>query len=131
MAEIKPNHICKNRNCNKGSDGGRNHYYACNHCDKSFNWRSVACSFDCYQEYMKQVLDERFKNVIVDTSPERTDMSKVELSEMLQRPAEEILAATKEELSEYIQENENSDIAEIIDNINRDIKKKSTSRIKK
>ncbi len=80
---------------------------------------------------MKQVLDERSKNVIVDTSPERTDMSKPELSEMLQRPAEEILAETKIELSKYIQENENSDIAEIVDDINKDIKKKSASRIRK
>lgn len=131
MAEIKPNHICKNKNCNKGSDGGRNHYYACNHCDKSFNWRSVACSFECYQEYMKQVLNERSKNISVDITPERTDLTKTELSELLSRLSDEILAETKKELSDYMEDKEISDIPEVIDQINQDIKKKSTSKTKK
>lgn len=43
----KPNHICKNPNCNA-------EYYACDACDKSMglNWHTLACSVDCFKEYM-------------------------------------------------------------------------------
>ena len=62
MAEIKANHICKNPECKK-------EYYACNYCDKSKNWRSVACSFTCYQKYMDLVIAERSKGKIVEVKP--------------------------------------------------------------
>ena len=54
MSEMKPNHICKNPECKKA-------YYACNFCDKNQNWRSVACSFACYQKYTDLVIAERSK----------------------------------------------------------------------
>lgn len=49
----KPNHICKNPKCEK-------EYYACDECDShtSLNWRSVACSIECFKEYIK-LIDER------------------------------------------------------------------------
>lgn len=44
------NHIC--RNC--GFE-----YYACPDCDKRSTWKSVACSFECYQKYVDDVLESR------------------------------------------------------------------------
>ena len=71
MAEIKANHICKNPECRK-------HYYACDYCGRSLNWRSVACSFACYQKYMDLVIAERSKGKDVEVKPERTDMTEQE-----------------------------------------------------
>lgn len=53
----KPNHICKNPNCNT-------EYYACDACDKlmGLHWRSVACSVGCFKEYMN-LLDKKEDNV--------------------------------------------------------------------
>lgn len=50
----KPNHICKNPKCNT-------EYYTCDACDKTsgLNWRSVACSVDCFKEYMKLLEQEQ------------------------------------------------------------------------
>ena len=61
MADFKPNHICKNPKCKK-------HYYACDYCSRTLNWRSVACSFSCYQEYMDLVIAERSKGKVVEVT---------------------------------------------------------------
>ena len=133
MSEMKPNHICKNPNCTKGADGGRKHYYACNYCDKSFNWRSIACSFECYQAYMNAVIEERSKNKKVDIVPERTDMTETEVKELLNKPTEVVLEETKEQLKDYISEDGSADFAKIVDEINTEIdnKKTTTTRGKK
>lgn len=122
MSEIKPNHICKNVNCNKGADGGKKHYYACDYCDRTFNWKSVACSKECYQEYMKQVIDARALNKRVNNLPERTDKTENEVQEILAAPVEEVLSKTKEDLKDYIA-NEDSDITEIVEDINQNFDK--------
>lgn len=124
MAEIKANHICKNPECKK-------EYYACNYCDKSKNWRSVACSFSCYQKYMDLVIAERSKGKTIEVKPKRTDMTEMEVDVLLDMPTEIVLEETKEELSEYTDIDGNVDFAKTVDEINRELNKKTTTRSKK
>lgn len=124
MAEIKPNHICRNPECKKV-------YYACNYCDKSQNWRSVACSFACYQKYMDLVIAERSKGKIVEVKPERTDMTEKQVDELLDAPVETVLEETKAELLDFADIDGNVDFAKAVDEINRELDKKTTARSKK
>ena len=124
MAEIKPNHICRNPEC-------KNAYYACNYCDKSQNWRSVACSFACYQKYMDLVIAERSKGKTVEVKPERTDMTEKEVDALLDAPVETVLEETKAELSDFADIDGNVDFAKAVDEINRELDKKTTTRSKK
>lgn len=52
----KWNHICMNKNCHLGEDGGPKKYYACNSCikGKPAYWKEFCCSIECFQEFMKQ-----------------------------------------------------------------------------
>ena len=124
MSEIKPNHICKNPECRKN-------YYACNYCSRTLNWRSVACSFACYQKYTDLVIAERSKGKTVDVKPERTDMTEKEVDELLKRPIEEVLEETKEELKEFADIDGNVNFAKAVDEINKELEKKTTTRSKK
>ena len=124
MSEIKANHICKNPECRK-------HYYACNFCDKNNNWKSVACSFACYQKYMDLVIEERSKGKIVEVKPERTDMTEKEVDELLEKPIEDVIEETKVELAEFADINGDVDFAKAVDEINRELDKKTTTRSKK
>ena len=124
MSEIKPNHICKNPECRKA-------YYACNFCDKNKNWRSVACSFACYQKYTDLVIAERSKGKAVEVKPERTDMTEKEVNELLERPIEEVIEETKEELKDFADIDGNVNFAKAVDEINRELDKKTTTRSKK
>ena len=124
MSEIKPNHICKNPECRKK-------YYACNFCDKNRTWRSVACSFECYQKYTDLVIAERSKGKTVEVKPERTDMTEKEVDELLKRPVEEVLEETKEELKDFADIDGNVNFAKAVDEINRELDKKTTTRSKK
>ena len=117
----KTNHICKNKNCPNGVNGEPKHYYACNYCDRTNQWRSVACCPECYDEYIKQVVDARSKNKSVDTLPDRTDMTKQEVQELMERPVDEVAAEVKNDLKEYI--DEGLSVAEAIDEINNEIEK--------
>ena len=83
MAEIKANHICKNPECRK-------EYYACDYCTNTLSWRSVACSFECFQKYTDLVIAERSKGKIVNVVPERIDMNENEVLELMNRPTEEV-----------------------------------------
>lgn len=122
MSERKPNHICKNSNCHRGVDGGRKHYYACDYCDRIENWRSVACSFECWTEYQKQVLDARSKNHTINLLPERSDKSNSEIKELMEKPVQDVLDETKDELNDYLTEDATStDIANAVDKINNQI----------
>lgn len=125
MSEIKLNHICKNPNCNKGFDGKRKLYYACNYCDKTNNWRSIACSFECYQEYMNIVLKERNKSKRINVYPERTDMSEKELFKLLNTPTKVVLEETKEQLKNYIDTKEFDSFSKIVDQINTSVDTKA------
>ena len=125
MTEMKPNHICKNPECKK-------HYYACNFCDKNKNWRSVACSFACYQKYMDLVIAERSKGKNIEVKPERTDMTEQEVSVLMESPIEEVIEQTKEDLKEFADIDGNVDFAKAVDEINEELdKKKTTTRFKK
>ena len=124
MSEIKPNHICKNPECRKK-------YFACSFCDKNQNWCSVACSFECYQKYTDLVIAERSKGKTIEVKPERTDMTEKEVDELLKRPIEEVLEETKEELKEFADIDGNVNFAKAVDEINKELEKKTTTRSKK
>ena len=124
MSEIKPNHICKNPECRKN-------YYACNYCSRTLNWRSVACSFECYQKYTDLVIAERSKGKTIEVKPERTDMTEKEVDELLERPIEEVIEETKEELKDFADIDGNVNFAKAVDEINKELDKKTTTRSKK
>ena len=124
MSEIKPNHICKNPECRKK-------YYACNFCDKNRTWRSVACSFECYQKYTDLVIAERSKGKTVEVKPERTDMTEKEVDELMERPIEEVFEETKEELKDFADIDGNVNFAKAVDKINKELDKKTTTRSRK
>lgn len=119
MAEKKTNHICKNKNCPNGVNGEPKHYYACNYCDRTNQWRSVACSPECYDEYIKQVLDARSKNMKVNTLPERTDMTQEEVQKLMEKPVEEVKEEVVADLSDYT--DNGLTISEAIEVINEEI----------
>ena len=142
---MEPNTYCKYSGCTRGKDGGRAHYYSCLICGKKENWRSVACCEEHYQLYVEEVLAARAKNRTVDTTPDRSDMSKQEYKEKVaERSMNEVIEETKEEMTsagygEYLEEN---GLAETIEKINEDInnnvgtkiptrKMKTRSRVKK
>ena len=125
MSEIKPNHICKNPECRK-------HFYACDYCTRTLNWRSVACSFACYQKYMDLVIAERSKGKIIEIKPERTDMTEQELTLLMEAPIEEVIEKTKEDLKDFADINGNVDFAKAVDEINRELNtEKSTTHLRK
>ena len=124
MSEMKPNHICKNPECRKK-------YYACKFCDKNRTWRSVACSFECYQKYTDLVIAERSKGKTVEVKPERTDMTEKEVDELMERPIEEVFEETKEELKDFADIDGNVNFAKAVDEINKELDKKTTTHSRK
>lgn len=132
MAIKQPNTICKNRNCTKGTDGGRKHYYACRYCTHSENWRSMACNWECYLEYQAQVIEARSNNESVDTVPERTDMTREEVIALINdTPSEQVVAETEIELAAEIEENPVMGFGEIVDAINEEMDTANLKRSKK
>lgn len=121
MALKQPNTLCKNVNCTKGVDGGRKHYYACAWCAHSENWRSVACSWDCYLEFQQQLIEARNHNKPVDTLPERTDMTPVEVEQLIAADDDVVRAATEIELADEIEENPSYGFDMIVDQINEEL----------
>lgn len=126
MTITKTNHICKNINCPHGENGEPKHYYACNYCDRTNQWRSVACCPECYDEYIKQVIEARSKNEAVNLLPVRTDKTEAEVKELLNKPEKVVLEETKEELKEYLTDGQS--IAEAIDAINADLNSNKTDK---
>ena len=120
MAETKkPNTIC--RNCKK-------EYYSCYHCVKSQNWRSIACCVECRDAYFEKILISRGEVVV----PQRTDMIEDEVVELItETPIEEVIEKTQEELSDYIEENPDLTLTEVVEKVNEDIKKSSKKNKKK
>lgn len=121
MAELKPNHICKNPNCTKNPDGGRKHYYACPSCDHSQNWRSVACSWECFIEYQDAVIAARSKGKTISTLPERTDMTEMEIKELMESSSGDIIMKTKKELQDYVDTDGTINISEAVEEVNQKI----------
>ena len=129
----KPNHICKNINCKKGKDENGNpcqkHYYACDYCDRINNYKSLACSWECYVEYMEQILDARGTKQTFDTLyPNRTDMSQSDLYRLYNTPIEEIKKKTEEDLKPYL--DKGLEITEAVEEINKEIDKEETKKNK-
>lgn len=118
MALKKPNTVCKNRDCTKGENGGRKHYYACRYCTHTENWRAMACSWECYMEYQAQLIEARSKNEPVDLIPERTDMTRDEVVELISLPTEQVVEETLEELADELEEHPTMGFDEIVDSIN-------------
>lgn len=114
MAEMKPNHICKNPNCRK-------HYYACDLCDRNHSYKSVACSIECFKIYTDLVLEAREKGLKVDKLPERTDMSKSEIETLMKAPIKEVTEKTKKDLEKYADNVSASSLSELVTDINKTI----------
>ena len=114
MAEMKPNHICKNPNCRK-------HYYACDLCDRNHSYKSVACSIECFKIYTDLVLEAREKGLKVDKLPERTDMSKSEVENLMKAPIKEVTEKTKKDLEKYADNVSAISLSELVTDINKTI----------
>jgi len=122
MALKQPNTICKNRNCHNGEDGGRKHYYSCLYCARTENWRSVACSWDCYLAYQEQVAEARRKDEPVNLLPERTDMTKDQVETMIhEMSVDEVMEQTLLELAEEIEANPDMGFGELVDLVNEQL----------
>lgn len=126
---VKPNHICKYSGCTLGDDGGRKHYYACDYCDRTETWRSMACCVEHYELYIREVLEARAANKAVNTMPERTDKTEKEVREILNQDENQALESAKEELKDYMSGGET--IAQAIEKVNSDIDKKSRRKRRK
>lgn len=57
----KPNMIC--RVCGK-------EYYCCGDSRKANSWKTMACSEDCFKEYMKRIDEARNSKPVVETVAE-------------------------------------------------------------
>ena len=121
MALKKPNTLCKNVNCTKGENGGRKHYYSCRFCVRDKNWRSMACSWECFMEYNDQVMKARTGGIVVDMLADRTDMSKDEVKVLMETPVEQVVEQTEFELATEIEENPSKGFDEIVDKINAEL----------
>ena len=122
MAMKKPNTVCKNRDCHKGSDGGRRHYFVCRYCTHTENWRAVACCWECYMAYQAQLIAARSNHEPVDLLPERTDMTREEVHALIfDTPVEQVIADTEAELSEELEEHPSMGFSDIVDIINQEL----------
>lgn len=108
---LEPNHICQNPNCTKGSDGNQKHYYACDYCGWSQNWRSICCSKECYLEMTN----------IGGKKPVRTDMNSDEVRDMMAKSYDEVMGKTMAELADYKETIEQIGLGQTIDLINEEI----------
>ena len=126
---VKPNHVCKYSGCTLGEDGGRKHYYACDYCDRTESWRSMACCIEHYELYIREVLEARATNKVVNTTPERTDKTESEVKEILNQDEDQALESAKEELKDYMSGGET--IAQAVEKANSDIEKKTKRRRRK
>lgn len=122
MATVKqPNTICRNPECTNGTDGGRKHYYACMTCLRKENWRAYCCSRECYDRYTELILFSRSASR-EEKLPERTDMTATEIEAVFEKPLSEVEEYTiNEELKDYVSENPDVSISEIVDMVNEDI----------
>lgn len=120
MAQIKKtNTIC--RNCGKK-------YYSCYHCLKKQNWRTVCCNETCYNEYVQKILETRGQTIEIS---KRMDMTDNEVKDFIANVSEETaIEKTKEELSDYIEENPDMNINDIVKKVNEDIDNSNKKRKK-
>lgn len=129
---VKPNHICKYSGCKLGKDEHgnpcRKHYYACDYCDRTANWKSMACCFEHYQLYIEEVVRNRAQNKKINPLPERTDISNDELSELMKQPIDSVKEKTEKELSAYINEGESFNVSNVVEKINQEIDEENSTQ---
>ena len=87
--------------------------------------------FACYQKYTDLVIAERSKGKTVEVKPERTDMTEKEVDELMERPIEEVFEETKEELKDFADIDGNVNFAKAVDEINKELDKKTTTHSRK
>jgi hypothetical protein len=112
VLEKKPNHICQNPKCPYGIDGAPKHYYACDYCGRTENWRSICCCRECYLQLHP---DGRVYY------PVRTDKTQEEVEDMMRKPVEEVLSDTLKDLNGMEETISEVGIAGAIDLINERI----------
>ena len=126
---LKPNTVCKNKDCHHGEDGGRKHYYSCLYCVHSENWRSMACCEECYDAYMEQIRQARSHGDPVDTYAERTDMGHEEVVQLVDHAdTYQVIADTDSELAEAISELPGLGYGEIVDTVNQQLDRNRKQR---
>lgn len=118
VTHLEPNHICQNPNCTKGKDRKQKHYYACDYCGWSENWRSICCSRECFIEKTKI---EREEKTISPMRPIRTDMSKEQVELMMIQTGDEVMKKTMMELSDYKESIDALGLGAVIDIINEEL----------
>lgn len=128
---MKPNHICKYSGCKLGKDENGNpapkHYYACDYCDRTANWKSMCCCFEHYQLYIEEVIKVREldrKSML----PNRTDMPVEKVEELMKKPIEIVKENTLKELSQYAEDGEEINVEKVVEKINDDIDKNTFAK---
>ena len=113
---VKPNTVCRNKNCRKL-------FFACKTCVGQNQWRAIACSFECYNEYTEQVMKARSLGETVSLLPERLDMTEQEVVEFQKKDPDEIKDEALTELIDlgYSEELESVGVHETVKMINEDI----------
>ena len=101
MSIQKANHICKNTRCTKGIDGEIKKYWACNDCDRLHSYREVACSPECYQEYMKDIFESRNKTININNDTEKVGVESI-VQENIIKKVEPIIIEKKKRKSKTI-----------------------------
>lgn len=123
---LEPNHICQNLKCTKGKDGKQKHYYACDYCGWSENWRSICCSRECFVEKTEF---EREAKMISPMRPVRTDMSNEEIEFMMNQTSDEVMKKTMEELSNYKESIDTFGLGAVIDIINEELDRREENDV--
>ena len=80
---------------------------------------------------MDLVIEEQSKGKTLEVKPERTDMTEKEVDELMERPIEEVFEETKEELKDFADIDGNVNFAKAVDEINKELDKKTTTRSRK
>jgi len=108
---MKANSLCKNLECRKP-------FFACVSCAKKQDWRAVCCSTGCYVKYAGQVTALLARGERVDLLPDRTDMDKEQIRDILVKPQDEVDAIAMTELGEYADMADEVGVAPTVDFIN-------------
>lgn len=116
---LEPNHICQNPNCKKGANGEPKHYYACDYCGWSENWRSICCSRECFLE--KTTIEKEVQKPVKVKRPKRTDMTSEQVEAMMSQAKEEVMEKTLAELADYKESIDEIGLGPVIDIINEEI----------
>lgn len=132
MAKVRqPNTICSNTKCTHGENGEPKRFYACYSCVKGERWRSYCCCYECYEQYVHDILESRAKNEHVEVIQKRTDISKEQILDIKKMDDDVVEEYVKKvELSDYFEENPDMSIGEAVAKVNSDIEREKAKRNK-